>query len=133
MRADEDNAYLPTVNDLQVLRRSWRESGNQIVATLQAELGKFERALQYTCAGRRPFLLDNGYCGITNEDVKPGDTVRIVPGARAFFTFRKVDQQSSGEDRQILIGETHVSGAMGGEASEYVKQLDREWENICVV
>ncbi|KAI4866753.1 heterokaryon incompatibility protein-domain-containing protein [Hypoxylon rubiginosum] len=145
MLAGEDDAYLPAFDDFKALceKNGFWESANVNVQgifeipglrNIVTELETFAQHVTLTYGpGRRPFLLDNGYFGMTSEYVRPGDTVRILPGARLFFTFRKVDQVDSKEDRQVLIGESYVSGAMAGEASEYVKQLGRQWENICVV
>ncbi|XXH03773.1 hypothetical protein Hte_010179 [Hypoxylon texense] len=144
MLAGEDGACLPTFDEFKALCEEngiW-ESGDinggvsqaLIIRKMETELDKFAHHIHYVYGqSRRPFLLDNGYYGMTSEDVRPGDTVRILPGASTFFTFRKIDQADSKEDRQVLIGETYVSGAMEGEASEYVKHTGRQWENICVV
>jgi hypothetical protein len=88
-----------------------------------------------TMYGRRLFLMDTGHLGITAEDVKPGDTVRIVPGARALFTFRTANDRYPQFEYQNLIGEAYVSGAMSGEAIESVRSRggNSEWEEICVV
>ncbi|RYP21671.1 hypothetical protein DL765_002132 [Monosporascus sp. GIB2] len=137
--AGEDDPFIPTFVELKAIceRLGFWENGDgdpsgTEMQEMNAEVSKLDLIFQYTYETRRPFLLDNGYFGMTDQDVRPGDTVRIVPGARAFFTFRKDDQQGPGEDRQVLIGETYVTGAMGGEASEYIKQQGRQWENIHV-
>jgi hypothetical protein len=84
---------------------------------------------------RRTFLLDTGHFGLTSDRVKPGDTVRIVPDARALFTFRKADGPDAQTDYQWLIGETYVSGAMAGEATQFLRRQGSrcEWEEICVL
>ncbi|RYP93163.1 hypothetical protein DL770_000737 [Monosporascus sp. CRB-9-2] len=140
MLAGEDDPFFPTFLELKAIceRLGFWENGDGDPSStemqeMSAEVSKLDLIFQYTYEKRRPFLLDNGYFGMTSQDVRPGDTVRIIPGARAFFTFRKIDEQGPGEGRQVLIGETYVTGAMGGEASEYVKQQRRQWENIFVV
>ncbi|RYP61860.1 hypothetical protein DL771_009979 [Monosporascus sp. 5C6A] len=139
MLAGEDDPFLPTFVELKEIceRLGFWENGDGDPSStelqeMNTEVSKLDLIFQYTFEKRRPFLLDSGYFGMTSQDVRPGDTVRIIPGARAFFTFRKVDQQSPGEDLQVLIGETYVTGAMGGEASEYIKQQERLWEKVCV-
>ncbi|KAI1390123.1 heterokaryon incompatibility protein-domain-containing protein [Hypoxylon trugodes] len=146
MLPDNDHGfYVPTFDELQELCEKlgyWENGDGDLNSTelfnlfLEGLCG-IESSLRFTWYGRRPVLLDNGYFGMTSEDVRPGDMVRILPGARAFFTFRKVEERlQGGIDRQELVGETYVSGAMAGEASRHVErlvQMGRGWEEICVI
>ncbi|KAI0096651.1 heterokaryon incompatibility protein-domain-containing protein [Nemania sp. FL0031] len=135
-----ENPYFPTFTELKATLQNlgyWKRAGgddNSVeMQEMLAEIGKLDSHFRNTYVDRRPFLLDNGYFGMTGQDVEPGDTIRIVPDGRAFFAFRKIAQQAGEQDRYVLIGESYVSGTMAGEASDYIKQTERQWETICVI
>ncbi|KAI9163865.1 Heterokaryon incompatibility protein [Paramyrothecium foliicola] len=91
--------------------------------------------LLQTLYGRRTFLLDTGHFGITAENIKLGNTIRIVPGARALFAFEKAKDTSPGLRAQHLVGEAYVSEAMNGEVIESIRQRGEEcqWEKIVLM
>ncbi|KAI0475291.1 heterokaryon incompatibility protein-domain-containing protein [Xylariaceae sp. FL0804] len=138
--ADEVEQYFPTLAELKSTCQSlgcW-EGGDwdtrcSEMQKMSAEVSKLDIVFKYTYEKRRPFLLDSGHFGMASQDVRPGDTVRILPGARAFFTFRKGGQEDDGKDCRVLIGEAYVGGAMAGERAEYIGENACRWDTICVI
>jgi hypothetical protein len=65
--------------------------------------------------GRRLFLTDKGYLGLTLKHVQIGDVVAILSGGQLPFVLRKV------QGHYTLIGEAYVDGIMDGEAVELHK------------
>ncbi|KAK6063402.1 Heterokaryon incompatibility protein 6, OR allele 6 [Seiridium cupressi] len=135
-----DSPYIPTSQRVDAAGTRpglWGEHGLEIdsegVKAIFDEAGRLDSLLQKTLRRRRPFLTDSGQFGITSEGVRPGDTVRIVPDARAFFVFRNEPPFAAVGNIQRLIGEAYVHGAMCGEAFEALKSKGHVWETICVI
>ncbi|KAK9422927.1 putative Heterokaryon incompatibility domain-containing protein [Seiridium unicorne] len=135
-----DSPYIPTSQRVDAAGTRlglWGEHGLEIdsegVKAIFAEAGRLDSLLQKTLRRRRPFLTDSGQLGITSEGVRPGDTVRIVPDARAFFVFRNEPPFAVVGNIQRLIGEAYVHGAMCGEAFQALKSKGHVWETICVI
>ncbi|KAH7413818.1 heterokaryon incompatibility protein-domain-containing protein [Phaeosphaeria sp. MPI-PUGE-AT-0046c] len=59
----------------------------------------------------RPFISEQGYVGLCPLETRPGDSIAIFRGARVPYIIRKVE----GEACWMLVGESHVYGAMDGE------------------
>ncbi|KAM7198930.1 Heterokaryon incompatibility protein (HET) domain containing protein [Naviculisporaceae sp. PSN 640] len=69
---------------------------------------------------RRLYVTRAGYLGVGPPDVKPGDSVWVVLGARVPFVFRHITDEKTNttpgsKKRLQLLRETYVHGAMNGE------------------
>jgi hypothetical protein len=62
---------------------------------------------------RRVYITKGGYLGVGPPDIKAGDGIWVVLGARVPFVLRRT-RTSEGE-RLRLVGEAYVHGAMDGE------------------
>ena len=73
---------------------------------------KFSGALQTACLGRKLFATTNGYIGIGDITLEPGDLVSVLLGGKVPFILRQV------KDKYRLVGECYLHGIMLGEAVE---------------
>lgn len=72
----------------------------------------FDRAVKGVQGDRRMFRTKDGYVGLGPENVKYGDEIWIVEGARVPFVLR------GNRDRHRVVGEAYVHGIMHGELAE---------------
>lgn len=78
---------------------------------LAAQMARGKSAIKYY-SWTNLFIDERGYVGWTWNDVKVGDEVWLICGAKVPFILRATEQE---EDEYQIIGETLVHGAMFGE------------------
>jgi hypothetical protein len=91
-----------------------------------AEIAQYMKVFGTVFTGRRMFRSRNGYLGLGNEAIRPGDLILLVAGARVPYVFRPVAGQG---DTYTLVGEAYVHGL----SEEKVKESATEMRAIKVI
>jgi hypothetical protein len=117
------------VNELRVLRSKSApdEQDQERLMEENRKIDSFTEAMERHLLGRNMFVTDGASMGLSSRDVKVGDEVVLVRGARMVFVVRR---REDGEG-YTLVGEAYVSGAMDG---EFVGKAESEgWRKMVLV
>lgn len=97
----------------------------------------FGRAFQLAYSGKRLFVTCNKYIGLGPVSMEEGDCIYLLPGTRAPFVLRRVDEVvADGEEvsqRFSVVGEAYIHGIMHGEALREGSALREKAEQIYLV
>jgi hypothetical protein len=79
---------------------------------IEKKYERYLRRIHKVCAHRSLFVTEKGYIGLGPWNSKKGDKVVVITGGHTPFLLREIP----GKDGYRLVGESYVSGLMGGEA-----------------
>jgi len=106
---------LPTVEDMAAtmgLFRTWMEQTQTDPQSRELidRANRFSVRYVKWCIGRKLFMTQQKWLGLTCTSAKPGDELWIFRASRVPFLMRPTE-----DDRYILVGEAYVHGMMHGE------------------
>ncbi|KAI1351609.1 HET-domain-containing protein [Xylaria sp. FL0043] len=102
---------IPSALETSCLISIAEDEGSADEQVLEDRRKGMEESFRIAYLGRRMFLTDRGFFGITSESVRIGDKVWILAGSRTPFVLRIIEQSKSN-----VVGEAYVHGLMQGEA-----------------
>ena len=102
------------MEEVEHLKKEWDSEYQRLNALVggHTKSPKFSPDLQISCLGRKVFSTSDGYVGVGDVTLEPGDLVCVLFGGKIPFILRPVD----GKFR--LVGECYLHGIMLGEALE---------------
>ena len=102
------------VDDINRLRTEWEAEYERLKSLVGEDVmcPAFWEDLQLRCVGRKLFSTSNGYIGIGNITLEPGDLVCVFLGGRTPFIIRPVGEKYE------FVGDCYLHGIMQGEAME---------------
>ena len=101
-------------DDINRLRTEWEAEYERLKSLVGEDVmcPAFWEDLQLRCVGRKLFSTSNGYIGIGNITLEPGDLVCVFLGGRTPFIIRPVGEKYE------FVGDCYLHGIMQGEAME---------------
>jgi hypothetical protein len=72
----------------------------------------YMKRIHEVCAHRALYVTKKGFIGLAPWNAKPGDAISVLKGGKTLYLLRS----NAGAGTFSLVGETYVSGLMGGEA-----------------
>lgn len=99
--------------DIEYLNKEWKQEYLRLKSLVGAHTKSptFSEDLQSNCIGRTLFATENGYLGLGDNALEPGDLVCVLLGGRTPYVLRP-----AGGNKYKFLGECYLHGIMYGEA-----------------